>query len=402
MYSRENLGMRNKLSLLCSIFFAVTVILYTPMPAQSAETACIEENLARIDALFDGYYIWLADMYDPETGGFWYAASSKDNPDRFAPDIESTAQAFSIMRRSGLLEDMPQRMKDGLIRFIRERQEPSGFFFDAHTDMRNVKRLRDRALSYSRSVLRSLGADPVYEYPGADNAADSEYLSYLATPETFRTWLDERPWDYAWMGVDHIWSQLSVLGHLPDERKEPLLDLMFDYLESRQDTVTGFWGGGEPYVRVSGAFKGTMIYRSQKRPIPMADKIYGSTLHCMRTEIAEDFCWVRNPVDMMAMMKNGGIVAIPDSDIEEFVRISVDNMSNFLKPDGGFSRGREHSHAAPNEVELGMGKVEGDMNAGTQAVTIREGIYRLLGRKASPLSQAPDFYSHLRDTGKIH
>jgi len=383
---------------LCAL--AIAVCAFTV--AQSAETGSVNYSLSRIDALYDSYFVWLADMYDPETGGFWYAASSKEHPDRFAPDIESTAQAFSIMRRTGLLETMPPEMKDGLIRFFRARQEPNGFFFDAHTDMRNVKRLRDRALSYSRGVLRTLGADPVYEYPGAEHAADSEYLAYLSSPDAFRAWLDERPWDYAWMGVDHIWSQMSVLNNLPPERKDPLIKLMFDYLESRQDPDTGLWGGGEPYVRISGAFKGTMIYRSLKRPVPLADKIYTSTLRCMRTETAEDFCWVRNPVDMMAMMKNGGIVTVPDSDLEEFVRISVDNMAMFVRPDGGFSRERTHSLAAPNEVDLGMGEVEGDMNAGTQAITIRDGIYRLLGRKAPSLEKTADFYDRLRDTGKIH
>ncbi len=35
---------------------------------------------------------WLASLYDPKTGGFYYSVSARDS-DRFFPDLESTYQA---------------------------------------------------------------------------------------------------------------------------------------------------------------------------------------------------------------------------------------------------------------------------------------------------------------------
>ena len=44
---------------------------------------------------------WLSDLYDPETGGFYYSNSGRDNIG-FLPDLESTGQAFMMLDRAGL------------------------------------------------------------------------------------------------------------------------------------------------------------------------------------------------------------------------------------------------------------------------------------------------------------
>ena len=44
---------------------------------------------------------WLADLYDPDLGAFYFANSGRDNLG-FLPDLESTSQAFTMLDRSGL------------------------------------------------------------------------------------------------------------------------------------------------------------------------------------------------------------------------------------------------------------------------------------------------------------
>ena len=46
-------------------------------------------------------YLWLARLYDEKTGAFYYSNSARDNYG-FLPDIESTAQALTILYRLGL------------------------------------------------------------------------------------------------------------------------------------------------------------------------------------------------------------------------------------------------------------------------------------------------------------
>ncbi|MCA0755874.1 hypothetical protein KP806_12520 [Paenibacillus sp. N4] len=81
------------------------------------------------------------------------------------------------------------------------------------------------------------------------------------------------------------------------------------------------------------------------------------------------------------------------------MEITYTNLSRFLKPDGGFSRELGHSPPAsntaqvkqgehypymPEPVRIGKGVAEGDMNAGTQAIWIRE-----LSHKLAKLDYAP-------------
>ncbi|MNV60921.1 hypothetical protein D3C71_1534060 [compost metagenome] len=81
-------------------------------------------------------------------------------------------------------------------------------------------------------------------------------------------------------------------------------------------------------------------------------------------------------------------------------------MKRLLRADGGFSRELAHSPTAPNvaqvkegecypgmpkAVHIGAGEVEGDMNAGTQALLIRSVCYQLAGKKAPPLAKGPIF-----------
>ena len=39
---------------------------------------------------------WLADLYDPESGGFYYSNSAKNNVG-YLPDLESTSEALSLI-----------------------------------------------------------------------------------------------------------------------------------------------------------------------------------------------------------------------------------------------------------------------------------------------------------------
>ena len=68
------------------------------------------------DIYKDQLYLWLASLYDKETGGFYYSITGRDN-EPFRPDIESTYQAVSLILGSGLLEkaeDFPLRMKENM------------------------------------------------------------------------------------------------------------------------------------------------------------------------------------------------------------------------------------------------------------------------------------------------
>ena len=80
---------------------------------------------------------WLADLYDPELGAFYYSNTGRDNLG-FLPDLESTGQAFMMLDRSGLFDvigglsngGMPEVVVEPMTNWLRSLQDPlTGFFF---------------------------------------------------------------------------------------------------------------------------------------------------------------------------------------------------------------------------------------------------------------------------------
>ncbi|WP_309120893.1 hypothetical protein [Paenibacillus sp.] len=346
----------------------------------------MEALLADGDALFDGFFDWLEGQYDKASGGFYYARSSRASG-RFSPDIESTAQALNIVERCGLLDRLDERMREGMIRFFRSKQDPgTGWFYDDDPNMRLDDVMVGRALGYGLHALDKLGAAPLDSRPAESGATPA----YMASPQSFGEWLRSISLANSWRGCDKLSHCGAHLAALAPERRELYVREAFDYLNGIQDQDTGFWGEGAPYVRLSGTFKLHLFYRRFGVPMPRQDRIYRSILDALRTETAFDMCYIRNPISLLSSMRP----AIAADEMTEIAETTLANMAKLKRADGGFSRELHGSPPAPNvaqvkpgesypdmpvAVPLGLGLVEGDMNAGTQAVLIRYTLRELAG-----------------------
>lgn len=349
----------------------------------------IRELLADMDGLFAGFHDWLWGQYDAESGGFYYANSSKQLPGSGGvPDIESTAQALNIIERFGLLSGLPEEMKRGITRFFQRRQDPvSGYFYDANPLMREDEVMVARAISYSRNALTKLGGQPLYPLPYEAKQAPA----YMDSPQSYLAWLQSVPLVNSWRGCDRLsTSSVYVRQVEPQERRAVYANTAFDFFAEQQDPQTGLWGEGSYYVRISGTFKLHIFYDHFGVPLPREDRIYQSILTALRQEEAADMCYIRNPIHLLSYMK----LSIPEEELREIIQITLANMRKLLRADGGFSRELAHSPTAPNvaqvkqgedypdmpkAVHIGGGEVEGDMNAGTQALLIRSVCHQLAG-----------------------
>lgn len=353
------------------------------------------EMLQEMDGLFAGFYDWLAGQYDRHTGGFYYARSSFDMED-LEPDIESTKMALNILARSGLLPQMPKDVRSQMIRFIQSKQDPKdGFFYDRDPNMRLDEVMVMRAYGCAIGGLKMLGGEPHYPLP----AGIRSMPEHLASPDSFLAWLQSVDLRNSWRGCDLLCTPNHHLLRMDETTRKPYIETAYRYFTSIQDPETGLWGDGNLYIRISGTFKLRSFFRTFRLPVPYVDRIYQSLLTCLRTEEAGDMCWVRNPMDLLHSFHDQ--LDIPDHEWEEILQITYHNMRRFLKPDGGFSREVTHSPPAPNvaqvkegeyypympeAVPIGRGLVEGDMNAGTQALWIREISYQLSGMAIEPLT----------------
>ncbi|KRE99908.1 hypothetical protein ASG89_27550 [Paenibacillus sp. Soil766] len=365
----------------------------------------IRKLLAEMDQLFDDFGAWLGGQKDAESGGFYYAASSRRMLGG-APDIESTAQALNILERCGWLAEVSAEMKDGCIRFFQSRQEASsGYFYDENPLMREDEVMVARAISYSLNALRKLGGQPLHALPYEAQQAPS----YMSSPEDYLTWLKSVELTNSWRGCDRLsTSSVYVKQVETASRRAEFAQTAFDFFANNQDPLTGLWGEGSYYVRISGTFKLHIFYDHFGMTLPREERIYQSILYALRHEEAVDMCYIRNPIHLLSYMK----LSISPEDLREIIAITLANMKRLLRADGGFSRELAHSPSAPNvaqvkegeyypgmpkAVHIGGGEVEGDMNAGTQALLIRSVCYQLAGQKAPPLTNGPMFIGMKRN-----
>ncbi|SDD38532.1 hypothetical protein SAMN02799630_03582 [Paenibacillus sp. UNCCL117] len=232
----------------------------------------------------------------------------------------------------------------------------------------------------------------MYPLPNARDAAPA----YIASPEAYARWLRSISLANSWRGCDRLCNSAPYLAQMSVAQREPYLKEALNHFDKIQDPHTGLWGEGGRYMQLSGTFKLHTFYGRFRIAMPRVNAIYRSLLHTLRHEEALDMCYIRNPISLLAAIK----LPLPPEELLEIAEITVRNMKRLKRADGGFSRELAHSPTAPNvaqvkpgefypemplPVQLGLGKDEGDMNAGTQAILIRSLLYELAGLEPQPL-----------------
>ena len=159
---------------------------------KNADADTVKELRAMYEMFSPEVLEWLADLYDPESGGFYYSNSARNN-EGFLPDIETTAQAIDLLRLSGCFDEygknpskaLPEWFKAKLIAFVKGLQDPNGYFYHpqwTHEMVDNRVSRRSRDLTKGLDLLTSLGAKPTYNTP---NGVEGDGILADGTPVGF-------------------------------------------------------------------------------------------------------------------------------------------------------------------------------------------------------------------------
>ena len=134
---------------------------------------------AHIDLYDERFYLWIANLYDPGVGGFYYSNEALKNQG-FLPDLESTRQALAFFNKSGMIakyngfeEAVPEWMQQQLISYVRGTQSSEdGYFYHPQwgTDITPSRLSRD--LGSATTILGYFGAKPKWNAP---NGTKGEY-----------------------------------------------------------------------------------------------------------------------------------------------------------------------------------------------------------------------------------
>ena len=391
----------------------------------------ITEELKKICALFDDdVYIWLANLYDPLSGGFYYSNDARDY-DGFLADVESTAQAISLISNVGLgsVNDIfTDEMKARLVAWVQSLQsDDDGYFYHPQwgRDIGTGRLSRD--LGWSISILNRFDAEPLY--PTAldrlanggsrvsltsslmlsKESAVSDVIAVsvtttapqLASEEAFIAYLDNL---YATMLATAddgttVPNSYNIGGTVSSQASQikaaGLADICIQYFNEKQNPETGLWEADKNYRSASGLLKISSMYNSLGAEIPNADKTVRSAIDIATSERPlTTIVYVYNPLAGLSNTLTN-LKKYSTAENSEEIRQAVYNemrsraielitntyskLSAFKKADGSFSYNVSGAPAHSQGELVCFGANEGDVNGTALANGTISSLFSVMG-----------------------
>ena len=410
----------------------------------------ITKELKALYSLYtDDIISWFANLYEPYVcvcdgeckntqycggGGYYYSNSGRNTPG-YLPDIESTHQALGWISASGMTGGahyntvIPDWMEKQIVRFIKSRQDPNGYFYHPQWSkdaINNNTSRRTRDLQWALSTLEGFGAFPTYDINGvkgdgilydgtplSDIAAtssvhliekliaskavgvskiisvDATLPSYLVDADGMRAYLSglditEKSYhignELAGVAEEVVWRDVQ----LKEQGKEPLADILINWLNLKQNPITGLWSDKTDYYSVNGFFKITFVYNGLGYPIPNVEKGLSASIDAIMSEASPDAVtdvyntWynVLNVIENIQNYYKAGNESV-DAALEVLyskagaaIAKTREKLVLFLKNDGSFSYNQKTTSATSQGMPVAIpGTNEGDINATVIATT---------------------------------
>lgn len=296
---------------------------------------------------------WIANLYDPETGGFYYSNSARDTVG-FLPDLESTYQLLGLPASLGMTGDLgkdyasfyPERMQATLVEWIRGLQDPTnGYFYHpqwgkAFTDQILSRRGRD--LQWAEGLLKYFNASPIYDTPGGMKGvgsvsgvahrlasplggssvsavasvlsvnSDAGVSKHLLNDVNFKEYLET---------LDINGNSYSVGNTLESQATQivnrdrtlasrgvhyRLSDILEEWLNSHQNPSTGLWtlDGSKDGSAINGLLKISSTYNKIGKEIPHIKKaMMAAVEYTIDDEEPVHICYVLNPLYAVSILR---------------------------------------------------------------------------------------------------
>jgi len=248
-------------------------------------------------------YLWLASLYDPKIGGFYFSACARDN-EPFLPDIESTSQAVTMLCELGMIEsgrDLPEEMRAQMGQFLLNCFDAEdGYFYHPQWGKNIIAARRGRDLMWARGMMRTY-LDVELPAPTAaerlkksaetgDRSLRQNLPEYLGSADALVAYLKGWDWDrLAYPSGNNLAAQQDQII------AAGLTDAAVEFLNSIQNQETGMWGNTTGYDAVNGYLKISSFYIAAGKTLPNAQKAIDAVLACLTSdEPALTMCYQYN------------------------------------------------------------------------------------------------------------
>ena len=348
-----------------------------------------EEGAEALKQLYDmydeGMYLWMAALWEPEIGAFYFSNSGRDT-EGYLPDIESTVQAMRFLDSSGLSvaknRMAPDNMKEPIVRFAKSLQDPDGYFYHPQWGKDIVVSRRGRDLGWARGIIRDYGATTVYPTP-LDKKEDGEKSDllpdHLQTVENFQAYLSELDIQHRsyWVG-NLLQAQMQQIIAAGVE----FVDTLDKWYIENQNSQNGTWNEELNYHATNGLMKVCLAYSAIGRAIPNAEKAMDSAIAVTLSNIPDgQITSFYNPWITMNMII-GNLEKFGQKELAEKQRKKLlDNAPEmifstakkimpFRRDDGSYSYGPGGSCPTSQAAPVSHAQVpEGDINGNCLATT---------------------------------
>ena len=384
--------------------------------------------LRDLESIFDErVYIWLANLYDPITGGFYYSNDARDY-EGFLPDAESTKQAMNLIHDIGLgnaKDYYTDEMVARLVAWVQSLQsDEDGYFYHPQwgTDIPIGRRGRD--YSWCTGLLNLFGAEPLYTL-ALDRISGSKTVSltkplgmptsaviaaavsdipennsHVKSPEALISYLDNlyrqcSTFDAEGNFVDlNSYTFCSTIGTTTGEIKAAgLSDVLIDYLDSKQIPKTGLWEKNVDYRAASGILKISGVYNGCERPFLHVEALVDSMIAIIKSEEPlTQSVYAYNPVaGLVNVLTNVQKYGSGDNSLRvkvgetlrasavEIITNTKNKIASFKRDDGSFSYNYTGAPAVSAGVPVCYGRAEGDINGCGLVNSTITNLYTLFG-----------------------
>ncbi len=387
-----------------------------------------EAMSAYLEIFDEDFYIWLAGLYDPDTGALYYSNSGR-NTVGYLPDIESTARGWGWLSGSGMLENyngdlkaaLPEWLVQKLLDWIIPLQSSKdGYFYHPQWGGKEGVSRLGRDLDYATNFIAKLGGQQLYDgnngtkgIYGAPSGVSSELTvplgnntavavskvvatavpSHLQSVDAFVEYMGDLNWDRSYNSGNTLESQATQIKNAGPEFIAAYEAFMKDRQEQIQQQLrdagkeeNGLWQADVSFYSVNGLMKICSTYTRLGIAIPYAEAAFESALKMVKLEgedcngktsgavvdVYNPWCAINY---LISNTKTFGDPEVADrmraklaENAAELIKITARKNATFKKEDGSFGYnavgGQPTSQSMPVALE---GVDEGDVNGATIA-----------------------------------
>jgi hypothetical protein len=355
-------------------------------------------------------YEWLAHLWEPEIGGFYYSNSGRDH-EGFLPDIESTCQALDMVQTLGMLdfcgrnmrEGLPMEMQKKVLAFAEGLQAEDGLFYHPQWGKNISASRRGRDNTWATDIIRELGGSFKYPLVAEQIKTGGERMKelpdYMRSEAALTEYLDS----FDIMNKSYYMGN-TVGSQLAEISAAGLRHVVKNYYVEHQVAGNGLWQESVNYHGVNGLMKISGMF-VKDCPFPNHDAAINSAIEVMLSDeipgaVVDFYNPWRASGMIMESLRNAGMEEEADRQLNklrdiagDLVRKTAEKMSDFIKPDGSASYFRHFTSSESQRAKVALYKApEGDVNA--TAITIRGSLIKpmeMLGVKDAGIYDKSDF-----------